>query len=653
MNDRLAPVVGVSAIVLFVVLLASAPTRPRSAAPPQPDLCRVGDGPLIPRERYVADLLALCGDEDFGTRWGALRALDEQRAFADRIVPVVESIVREEGNLFAPEILAELGDEGREALIRALGSEDEDERFAAAIAYSSICMHSPETLQPLFERMRVDPELAERLSHEIHLRGDAPVPELLRLLKEEFASTLRLARMMDVDAALPLAEEFANGNDDALRCLYQLGAIAEPALPLLQRELHRCNGEQRSNIYDLLAECNAPLTKATQKQLLDDIDDTALGYEIPLLGRCTAYKADARAYLRQSEQIAETMALYALDGASPEVVRRWREEIEGSADYPDKPILRALANVGGDIRPLLPLIAKLTPRNLHWQEAMTAGGADAVPLLIPLLPDEKAMNALGVIGRPSMAAVPALAKLARAGNRRAEIALLGIDPGGKETLAVLVRWLKEPGCRFDASRDICHIGPAARAAGPALREIYVADPDLYVGLALASIGGFDAESLAALERVMRTGDPGQRVGAAVTLFVVGGAAKAALPVLRRAQQDCSPEVACWATAAIDAISGDFTATNALLADPAAGSRLARMLRWLAMFPRAKLPPDLLPGLIRLARKGSLKDRFAAIAAAAGMGRSAIPFLREVIDDPATFPSVRRFARRTLAEIEVG
>jgi serine/threonine protein kinase len=173
----------------------------------------------------------------------------------------------------------------------------------------------------------------------------------------------------------------------------------------------------------------------------------------------------------------------------------------------------------------------------------------------------KAAEALGNIGAPAGAAVPALIGLL--GDRQETVrwrtaeALGKIGPQAATAVPALVRALSETGLTAtESAKALGRIGSGAREAVPALAG-GLRNPDVYfrreVAKALVRIGPDAAGAVPALIDALRDKDKVVRLEAARALGRMGGAARSAVPALTAAARDSDDLVKRAAAQSLEAI----------------------------------------------------------------------------------------------------
>ncbi len=673
MNTALARLAGVFAVALFVWLLAADDFGRDPVLVRAEDYCTVGRGPRQTRSRYVSQLLKRLARGDLA----ALRPLAEQRGFEERIVTAVAPWFWEEEGDFGTEVLALQGEPGLEVLRRALDSPDRDIATSAASALGFIDEPSPAVLELAFDHIRRDSPASAYLLNVLELWGASALPAFLNLVEQGRdenakdaipAITLEeIARYVGIDAAEPLARLFVRAEGEvrnrALYCTYALDEDAEPAVPILLAELGRCNENERSQIFEIVASTRAPLDAAAQDVLLAEVGPRRASHQYVLLGRCRDRKEAALEALRGDDSIEATFAVHALDGTSLALQERWREGLRSDDAETVGSTLYGLAGVGSDIEPLLADVAAVVSRADAWIDAMASGRGAAVPHLVPLLRSENAevrvatMIVLDKIGHAARAAAPALIPLARSGNRKAWFTLINVDPANAAAIELIVEGMDSDLAFWWYSNALsCVIGPAARVAGPALRQRLAATlpgDGFPLGMALGALGEADAATVSRFRGQLGSSDPGRRRNAARVLFAIGRDAAPALPELRRARSDCSPRTALWATLATDAAEGGISWTLALLAEPARVLDVVYSLAGQSLVFGVRLDSRLVPAVARLARMGGARQE-AAMYCLRGMAAndlSAADALRAILDDQSLPASARKHARESLASIE--
>jgi len=670
-NGALARLAGVFAVALFVWLLAADDFGREPVLVRAEEYCTVGGGPRQTRSRYVSQLLKRLARGDLE----AHDPLRGQRGFEERIAAAVAPVFSRSIGAW---VLADSGAPGRAVIHRALESSDEDMVHAGAAALALVSEPTAADFKVIFDHLQRDSPDSWLFGNGLEFWGGAgAVPEFLRLVEQgrpglddrtiPQLSLEQIARHIGIDAAEPLARLFIRTKGEARnRALYCTDALyedAEPAVPILLAELERCSADEQRAIFEIVAGTGAPLDAAAQVAFLRDLAADPTDYEYLLLARCSDRKEAALRALRGDDSIEATFALHALKGPSPALRARWREGLRSDRSETVSQTLYGLARIGADIEPMLADVAAVVSRNGFWSEAMAAGGAAAVPHLMPLLRSEnadvrgEAMVVLDRIGHAGRAAAPALVSLVRSGDRKAYYTLTLVDPENAVALELLTDETKTEEIRsWYCAILYVVLGPSGRAAGPALRKRLRTMPPgagFTLGMALGALGEADAATVSRFAGQLGSSDRVRRTRAARVLFAIGRDAAPALAQLGRACNDCSPRTALWATLAADAANGEVTRTLALLADPARSLDTVWALSNASLGDGARLDSRLVPGMVRLARTQGAKQDMAiyCLRGIEATDPSAVAALRAILDDDRLPASARKLARESLAHIE--
>jgi HEAT repeat protein len=282
-----------------------------------------------------------------------------------------------------------------------------------------------------------------------------------------------------------------------------------------------------------------------------------------------------------------------------------------------------------------------------------AGGPQDVPDLVQeLRADDRwvraeAALALGRIGEPAVAALPALRRAVQGVDKwvriRAAAALHKIDPQDKAALTALVRELHDPspGIRRAAAESVGELGADADAAVPALdRATRDTDPGAR-GAAVEALGRVgSAKAVPALLAALQ--DHQVRFVAVNALGALGADARAASPALIHLLHGTDSDLRwCAALALVRINVGSQDVTIARATAPlfiAALKSKDPKTRWQAMWclslqgAKAKYA---FPALVRLLRDESDYVRAAAQEALERIGtdaQSAVPALAQLLED---------------------
>jgi HEAT repeat protein len=277
----------------------------------------------------------------------------------------------------------------------------------------------------------------------------------------------------------------------------------------------------------------------------------------------------------------------------------------------------------------------------------------AVPELVALLKSPEsarlhtgAVDALGAIGRDSMAAAPVLFNLVRGKNPElatsAGLALTRILPHGSDQLTtvipVLVKSLgsETPEVRNDA---VMALGTCGNVAVPALADLvkgHAAKPDLawQAAAALAMMGPAAKSTVPQLIDALKSGDERVASQAATTLGTIGPEAKDAVPQLRPLVASDSVQVRMHAA---DALGDIGPAAHAAVPDLAKALRDSHAeMRRVAADALGKIgqaSEAAVPALIVALHDDSGAVALHAAGALGQIGPKAVPQLAAAIKDP--------------------
>jgi HEAT repeat protein len=399
--------------------------------------------------------------------------------------------------------LGKMGAEGAAALVELLKDNDDAVRGHAAWALGYVPAAVPALTDLLTHR---DRRVRQAATQALGYNGPAAktaVPALTELLKDSDAELRDAAAEAlghvgpAAKSAAPALMELLNDNAPRLReaaasALGTTGRGVEGAVPAVIAALKDENSGVREHAAQALFEMGS-------KEL------AAVPLLIGLLGDESAdvrsSTADALGTIGPQAKAAVPALTRALDDKD----RRVRRQAAS-----------ALAHMGCEAEPAVPALIKLledessaarqdtaNPRGRQQRREgeWTARGAAAL--------------ALGSIGPPAEAAVPALTELLR--DKTADV-------------------------RYSAAWALGGIGPRAKPAVPALIELLRSDemPQGFAARALGKIGAEARDAVPALTQLLKGGTPGIRPVAAQALGNMGPDAKAAVPALTELLKDKDP-----------------------------------------------------------------------------------------------------------------
>ena len=512
------------------------------------------------------------------------------------------------------------------ALLEALKTETADTVLAGRIGSALVQIGGPEMVETLVQAFARVPKVSRpMLAHALSQTGPAGVSALVKLINDR-EPPMRTAVVgimsrpgRNAAEAVPVLIKAVRDKEtkirlEALRALGAFGPAAKDAIPALTELLKQDQGPNRVIVAETLAKVD-PRNPAA----ISALEETAQGHNLPprqgMLLRQDAIRALGRL------------------GPDAQAALPVLEKILASGD----PSLRletaiALARVGGDLQAVLPvLLAVIRDRTNSYRartlEALSqvhTADLAVIATLVQLLSEVQparvtAAEILGRMGTAAQSAVPALTVLLKASDPetrlQAALALWRIDGRTAETVPVLVAALTSlgtprpegtpgppppPPCR-QAAEALAEMGPAARAAEPALLEAlhdryfaaYRADYALALlkidpaaakaavpalidvldhknhavylpeqvaaavrkqaASALGQFGGDAAEAVPALARALEDMDAGVRQEAAKTLGALGMQARPAVAALQKALTDSDAAVRTEAARALQKI----------------------------------------------------------------------------------------------------
>jgi HEAT repeat protein len=345
-----------------------------------------------------------------------------------------------------------------------------------------------------------------------------PTPEQLAALKDKSnAVRRRTAKLIygSPDVTLPpelvaaLEDESAEVRAAAARALVRFGPDLDPELPALFAMMERDETDVRRACSQAIQEgWPTPALVPTLVELLKSRDDMVRANAVLLLGRI-------------GPEASRTIpALIAILNERFDLEQRDGSGAETSPGFPAGRAARALGQIGPSREGIAALVDVISPESLERVRAYERRRAEqdkqaqAVPAQgkiapgigpDPVLSGEffriaVAVQALGEIGPPAVAAIPALISafnngwwLAPKGIPAALGQIAPNSPAAPDAVAVLILALDEqsPSKRQEAIEALGHFGTDAAAAVPKLQALQ-ADRD-------ASIRDAAAKSLAALE----------------------------------------------------------------------------------------------------------------------------------------------------------
>jgi HEAT repeat protein len=301
--------------------------------------------------------------------------------------------------------------------------------------------------------------------------------------------------------------------------------------------------------------------------------------------------------------------------------------------------------------PDTPAAPKVDPKLAETREQLKAGGQPGVESLTQLaaLVDDAelrlpAVRAIGQIGAPAKAALPALDRVAQDPDPAFRIAVIeALGAMGADAAPVLIKALTTPGTpdmREAALKALAGLGPDARAAAPQIVPYLMGPQRAAAKEALRKIG---AAAVPALVEKVQARDPALTPIAIETLGSLGPAASEAADPLGKELEGPFAAAAIQALGAIGP-AGIPALTRALPSNDR-GTRERVLLALGAMGPNAA---DAVPALAERFKQEDPAMRAAVGAALAAIGAAAIPALAPALKEADA--GLRAEAVRALAKI---
>ena len=596
----------------------------------------------------AAWLQKLCVDPDAAVRgvaFDAVRAVGvADAAGMAALLSHPEADVRR-GAAEAVIAMAEVSGDAAPALTRALDSDDEIIRVAAAtgIATAGKKGATAATAEKLAAVIKTSyPEAYDPKE----ARGDGPESTYWRALaalgKPAVGPAAELLKHKN-----PLARAAAAG------ALWTLGADAKPAADALR--------EAMSDDYaDVALEAGATLVRLGDKaddaerftQLVKSaLTSTQPGVAAAGVGAVARLGAagkpflpDVLALLRSPSDAARFAAVGFVGALDPEETAKH---------------LPAFAKLVGDDSPQ---VRRRVGAVMESLGPAAAPAAAAVGAALPAETDETARDqfvaavvAMGPGGKPAVAGLLPLVADADAGaglRARVMAAVAVADPASPEVAAALVKVAADPdeAIRTAAAHALGKLNPLPDAARNTLAKTARTDPRAAVRVAavraLADAGPRAKAARSDLDAVANGSLPGADLWGKVAVAAVDGNVQTAAGVVRSGLTDRNPNVRTAAAEAlllIGPVASDIPALVKLLNPPTTADAKAAAATALGRLgPAAK---ETVPRLTTLLND---KDSEARVAAAEALGRigpdaaSAIPKLRQVVrSDPLAAPTARR------------
>ncbi len=237
---------------------------------------------------------------------------------------------------------------------------------------------------------------------------------------------------------------------------------------------------------------------------------------------------------------------------------------------------------------------------------------------------------------------------------RAAVALVRIDPGqADKVVPILIEQLKAPddARRHEALLALANLGPAAKAAAPALAE-QLKDIELG-GAAFMALSEMGPAAIPVLVGLLKDPNPEYRRKALVVLYRFGPDAREALGPVLAALTDSDTEVRSRAAETIEAIGPEARdAVPYLVANLLAWQSEVRATSALAL---GHLGPAAKEARLPLRECLMDPEKDVRYAAALALGRidpksvESVPALRDALDDP--YPGVQLAAIDSLTRID--
>ncbi len=438
-----------------------------------------------PNERVVAALAKKLTDESPDVRRAAMRALHRLQPDSKALLPVVVKVLEDsDPAVIVPALhtLAEAGDDVVPALIEAM--ESHKSRYWACVVLAEIGPDAKAAVPALTKAFKSDEHVECRMQAALALGEIGPearpaVDELIRALGDknmsiQYAATFALGRIGDAKSADALAK--LNDSRDPLLSMLSTWAVAmvkpddkqatEAAVKSLAAGLKNEQPHVRQAAARGLLELKAPPEVAAPHiaSVLNDKDPKVAAEAIDALaslGEQVAPRA-AKALEEPEFRVAAARVLGRLGPQAKEATPALVKSLD--ADDPEfrREVIFTLSRIGPAAAEAAPALTKL----IESQEEPTALSA---------------MYALGSIGPAAKDAVAALNKQTESDSflRRvtAAWALASIQPDNKQAIDKATPLLSEAlkneqeFVRLNAAIALGRLGPAARAAAPALQTL--------------------------------------------------------------------------------------------------------------------------------------------------------------------------------------
>ncbi|TBR18898.1 DUF4919 domain-containing protein [bacterium] len=536
------------------------------------------------RPESVRALERLCAaDQEWETRYAALKALEELGPAARAAAPTLKALLEDRGvGRVASEALAAVGGEPRQAaevLIRELRTLDDSlmqEQYVEPLGRTAA--EVPEALDALIEALRTSPHVKVRVASARALGRLGPagraavIPLILatedegrdldsnRSVQDESRAALSFIGAPDPAAADDLVLLLDHRENDvrlsAAEALGRIGPPARAAVPALAARISQeeaMGGTFAKAIEDIGEagpEAVAILEKATEDR---DPGHWAVPQQAALalaqLGR--GREASLRYFRRtfNSRLRSDESKIPSAEG-----LRRWGEEegrvlrfltdivrrtaVDGAEPWVAQRATDVLARYGAKADRAVPAVVSWLERNSDWYQESGLAALRAIGT-------ERALAALSRFGPAAQEALPAApTPLPRL---RA--------PSPVEALAYSLRNAADVQERARSARRLGELGEAARPALPALLFAAGDEPPVAEAsaAALERIGAPEPAQASALTRLLYDEQPGTAIETAKALGRIGPPAKAAADVLAHFVSSHERRLACPAAEALGRI----------------------------------------------------------------------------------------------------
>lgn len=527
--------------------------------------------PLVAKaeEKSVRELIAALESDRPAERLASIDQLGLMGSEAAAAVPALTNVLKDPSAVVrahAANSLGRMGSAARSAvpaLMSLVGDEDGAVRREAIEALAAI-RPGPKVTVPLLVKMLNDsaPEVAIRAASALADRGKEAVPFLLEALQDGQAAywACLVISEMGPEAAetVPALMKLLDGADHQLRreailALAEIGPAAAPAVSALARALDdEIHAAAATYALGRIGGISRPLERRIK-------ENTEAGD--PLL-RIISVWTLARTHRDDETRMRKAVACLA-EGLKCEHRLAREAAARALVDLdPDPEIVRAA---------LKKALEGAKPEVLDTaMDAMAAMRLKVLPRLIEALEVQevraRAAAIIARIGPEAKAAVPALIDALddpdAATRSEVLLALAAMGPDARPAASVVIKCLNDPDLkvRYAACYCLGRLGTEAEVAKEMLQR-HLKSPDRFLALASAwALACIDpqcaetaARSVAVLINGLKEREASTRVHAAEALGALGALAKDAVPALRQALKDPSPEVRRAAGQALRAI----------------------------------------------------------------------------------------------------